>query len=41
MAFDPAYQALIRVEQKSQYRDNPIATVKRALDFQDPEHCEL
>lgn len=34
MALDPAYQALIRIEQRSKYQNDPNATVKRALNFE-------
>ena len=35
MAFDPVYQALIRIEQRSTYLDDPLALVKRAKSFED------
>ena len=39
MAFDPFYQALIRIEQRPKYQNDPGATVKRAVSF-DETNCE-
>ena len=39
MAFDPMYQALIQVEQRSRYQNDSNVIVKRALDF-DQANCE-
>lgn len=39
MAFDPAYQALIKIEQRLRYWEDSNATVKRALNFEETD-CE-
>lgn len=39
MAFDPFYQAIIRIEQRPKYQNDPGAFVKRALSF-DGTNCE-
>lgn len=40
MAFDPAYQALIRIEQRPVYQNHPIALGRRALSFEDSLNSE-
>lgn len=35
MAFDPVYQAVIGIEQRLIYQNHPIASVKKALSFED------
>ena len=35
MAFDPVYQALIRIEQRPIYLNHPVILVKRAISFED------
>lgn len=41
MAFDPVYQALIKIDQRPKYHDYPVALVKRALGFEAALDCEF
>ena len=40
LAFDPVYQALITIEQRPRYQNNPIATAKRVQSFEDLSSCK-
>lgn len=40
LAFDPVYQALIKIEQRPKYHDYPVAVAKRALNFGDFSDCQ-
>ena len=41
MAFDPMYQALIKIDQRPSYQNHPVASVKRALSFEAASDCEF
>ena len=41
MAFDPMYQALIKIDQRPRYQNHPVASVKRALSFEAASNCEF
>ena len=40
LAFDPVYQALITIEQRPRYQNDPRVTAKRAQSFEDPSSRE-